>query len=80
VSPEDAASIHHASDDDLQFYVLGHLAAAEGKTKAEIAARLNISQRTVENHRASLMQRLGLQNQTELIRHARRHGLISTDE
>ncbi len=54
--------------------------AAEGKTNAEIAQRLNISQRTVENHRASLNQRLGLQNQTELIRHAIRHGLISLDE
>ena len=54
--------------------------AAEGKTNAEIAARLNISQRTVENHRATLMKRLGLQNQTELIRHALRHGLIPPDE
>jgi two-component system response regulator NreC len=54
--------------------------AAEGKTNTEIAARLNISQRTVENHRAALMQRLGLQNQTDLIRHAVRHGLIPLDE
>jgi DNA-binding NarL/FixJ family response regulator len=54
--------------------------AAEGNTNAEIAARLNISQRTAENHRATLMQRLGLQNQTELIRHALRHGLITADE
>jgi DNA-binding NarL/FixJ family response regulator len=54
--------------------------AAEGKTNTEIAARLNISQRTVEKHRATLMQKLGLQNQTELIRHALRHGLIPLDE
>jgi DNA-binding NarL/FixJ family response regulator len=54
--------------------------AAEGKTTAEIAARLNISPRTVENHRATLMQSLGLQNQTELIRHAMRHGLLPPDE
>jgi DNA-binding NarL/FixJ family response regulator len=54
--------------------------AAEGKTNAEIAARLNISQRTVENHRAALMQRLGLQNHTELIRHAIRHGLIPANK
>ena len=54
--------------------------AAEGKTNAVIAERLNISQRTVENHRATLMQRLGLQNQTELIRHAIRHGLIPPEE
>jgi DNA-binding NarL/FixJ family response regulator len=52
---------------------------AEGKTSGEVAARLNISQRTVENHRAILMQKLGLQNQTELIRHAIRHGLIAGD-
>ena len=54
--------------------------AAEGKTNPEIAARLNISVRTVENHRATLMQRLGLENQAELIRHAIRHGLIPWDE
>jgi two-component system response regulator NreC len=54
--------------------------AAEGKTNAEIAARLDISQRTVENHRAALMQRLGLRNQAELIRHAIRHGLTPLDE
>jgi two-component system, NarL family, response regulator NreC len=54
--------------------------AAEGKTNSEIAVELNISQRTVENHRATLMQRLGLQNHTHLIRHAIRHGLIPADE
>jgi two-component system response regulator NreC len=53
---------------------------AEGKTNAEIAARLNISRRTVENHRSTLMQRLGLENQTDLIRHAMRHGLIPPDD
>jgi len=54
--------------------------AAEGKTNTEIAARLNISPRTVENHRATLMQRLGLHNHTELIRHAIRHALIPPEE
>jgi two-component system response regulator NreC len=54
--------------------------AAEGKTNAEIAAHLKISPRTVENHRSTLMQRLGLQNQTELIRHAMRHGMIPPHE
>jgi DNA-binding NarL/FixJ family response regulator len=54
--------------------------AAEGKTSPEIAARLHISPRTVENHRTHLMQKLGLQNQSELVRHALRHGLISLDD
>jgi two-component system, NarL family, response regulator NreC len=53
---------------------------AEGKTNPEIAGRLSISPRTVENHRATLMLRLGLRNQTDLIRHAMRHGMISRDE
>jgi two-component system, NarL family, response regulator NreC len=54
--------------------------AAEGKTNPQIAARLHISPRTVENHRARLMHKLGLQNQSDLVRHALRHGLISLDE
>jgi len=53
--------------------------AAEGKTNSEIAARLNISQRTVENHRAMMMQKLSLANQVDLIRHAIRHGMISDE-
>jgi two-component system, NarL family, response regulator NreC len=54
--------------------------AAEGKTSQEIAACLHISPRTVENHRAHLMRKLGLQNQTDLVRHALRHGLIPLEK
>lgn len=54
--------------------------AAEGQTNAEIAKRLHISTRTVENHRTHLMHKLGLRNQSDLVRHALRHGLISLDE
>jgi two-component system, NarL family, response regulator NreC len=54
--------------------------AAEGRTNAEIATRLNLSQRTVENHRLALMHRLGLRNHTELIRYAMRSGVILADE
>jgi two-component system, NarL family, response regulator NreC len=53
---------------------------AEGKTGTEIASRLHISHRTVENHRASLMRKLLLKNQSELVRYALRRGLISLDE
>jgi two-component system, NarL family, response regulator NreC len=54
--------------------------AAEGKTSTKIGAVLKISHRTVENHRAMLMDRLGLRNQTDLILYAIRRGLISPDE
>ena len=53
---------------------------AEGTRTPAIAGRLHISQRTVENHRARLMRKLGLQNHSELVRHAVRHGLISLTE
>ena len=50
--------------------------AAEGLTNAEIADRLVISPRTVETHRANLMRKLGLRNQTDLIRFALRQGIL----
>jgi two-component system, NarL family, response regulator NreC len=53
--------------------------AAEGNTSSEIAARLHISHRTVENHRAHLMQKLGLQNQTELVRYALDRGMLPSE-
>jgi two-component system response regulator NreC len=56
------------------------LTAREGKTSMDTAARLHLSHRTVENHRANLMRKLGLQNQTELVRYALRRGLISLEE
>jgi DNA-binding NarL/FixJ family response regulator len=43
---------------------------AEGHTNAEVAARLVISPRTVEFHRANLMRKLGMRTQADLIRYA----------
>jgi DNA-binding NarL/FixJ family response regulator len=54
--------------------------AAEGHTSGEIAARLHISPRTVEMHRANMMHKLGLRTQTDLIRYALRRGIISLEE
>ena len=53
--------------------------AAEGYTNAEIGKRLFISPRTVEIHRANMMQKLDLRNQTELIRYALKRGIIAKD-
>lgn len=50
--------------------------AAEGRSSGEIAAHLEISPRTAETHRANLMGKLGLHNQTELVRFALRHGIL----
>jgi len=51
--------------------------AAEGLTNGEIAIRLSISRRTVESHRASLMQKMGLRSQTDLVRFAIRNNIIA---
>lgn len=52
---------------------------AEGYTSGEIAERLGISPRTAENHRANLMRKLNLNNQSEVIRFALRRGFLSLD-
>ncbi|MGS2591774.1 response regulator [Streptomyces hebeiensis] len=49
---------------------------AEGHTSKEIAGILHISDRTVERHRANLLQKLGLRDRLELTRYAIRAGLI----
>ncbi|MFQ5944069.1 MAG: response regulator [Anaerolineales bacterium] len=54
--------------------------AAEAHTNNEIAARLSISHRTVETHRANLMRKLNLRSQTDLIRFALSRGIIPMDD
>jgi DNA-binding CsgD family transcriptional regulator len=54
--------------------------AAEGQTNPEIANRLGISVRTVESHRASLMRKLGLRNQTDVVLYALQRGLLRLED
>lgn len=49
---------------------------AEGLSTQEIADKLNLSARTVDVHRARIMQKLRLRNQTDLIRLAIQKGII----
>ncbi len=49
---------------------------AEGLTNRQIALQLNISIKTVQTHRANLMDKLNLHDRTELVRYAIRRGLI----
>ncbi len=49
---------------------------AEGKTNRSAAEFLCVSPKTVEKHRASLMQKLGLRNATEMTLTAMKMGLI----
>jgi two-component system, LuxR family, response regulator FixJ len=48
----------------------------DGKANKVIAIDLGLSERTVEIHRANVMRKLGLRNQTDLIRFALRRGIV----
>jgi DNA-binding NarL/FixJ family response regulator len=50
--------------------------AAEAHTNREIGEILHLSEKTVENHRANAMRKLGMRDRTELVRYAIRRGLI----
>ena len=52
---------------------------AEGLSSKTVAEKLFISPKTVENHRANIMSKLGLHSTIELIRYAAKLGLIDVD-
>jgi len=52
---------------------------AEGISKTQIADRLCISVKTVENHRSNIMKKLDLHSTMDLVRYAAKLGLIDVD-
>ena len=63
----------HESLSDREFQVFRLLVS--GVSVTDIAASLHLSVKTISTHKANLMHKLGLQNQSELIHYAIRHGL-----
>ena len=49
---------------------------AESRTSRDIAELLTISEKTVERHRANILEKLGLRDRVELTRYAIRRGLV----
>jgi DNA-binding NarL/FixJ family response regulator len=75
-SRELAAELRVLTPRELQILKL----VAEGYTSQEIANRLVLSIKTVQAHRANVMEKLGLHDITHLVRFAIRHGLIAADD
>jgi DNA-binding NarL/FixJ family response regulator len=53
---------------------------AEGNSSKQIAQILDASVKTIDSHRANLMERLGVHNTPGLVRYAIRYGLISAED
>lgn len=51
----------------------------EGRTTREIAARLNLSEKTIEAQRAQIRERLGVADTAGLVRYAVRIGLVAPE-
>jgi DNA-binding NarL/FixJ family response regulator len=51
-------------------------ALADGKSNKETGLRLGVTEKTIEAHRANMMNKLGLRSTIELVRYAIRHGII----
>jgi len=49
---------------------------AQGHTNRQVAEMLHLSVRTVESHRANLMDKLGLSSPAQLVRYAIEHGFL----
>ena len=64
----------HEALSDREFQVLRLLAGGESVTA--IAERLSLSVKTVSTHKANLMHKMNLQNASELVRYAVKHGLL----
>jgi two-component system response regulator NreC len=73
------------SKDDNEVHLLDFLTVrereimqmlAQGYTNREIAGKLMISPSTVQTHRTHIMEKLKLNNRTELVRYAIRHKLL----
>jgi DNA-binding NarL/FixJ family response regulator len=75
--PGAVQSAPHEVLTEREFEVFRQLVA--GLSVTEVAAALNVSVKTVSTHKANLMQKLGVHNQTELVRYAIRHGLAGDD-
>ena len=71
-------ALPHTALSDREFQVFEMLAS--GASVSAIAERLNLSVKTVSTHKAHLMQKMNLANQSELVRYALNHRLLDNPD
>ena len=71
--PQDVTPHTLLSDREYQVFLL--IAAGEGST--DIAARLNLSVKTVSTHKARIKEKMKLDNTSDFVRYALKHHLIA---
>ena len=69
-----AAETPHAVLSDRELQILQMFAS--GQTPGEIAKALFLSIKTVSTHKTNLMHKLGIDNNSDLVRYAIKHGLV----
>lgn len=67
----------HASLSDREFQVFRMI--AEGKSISDIAARLNLSVKTVSTHKTNILQKMNMTSQADLIRYAINERLVDEE-
>ena len=70
----DAKGPPHASLSDREFQIFRMI--ADGLSVSDIAARLNLSVKTVSTHKSNILQKMNMATQGELIRYAITHRLV----
>jgi DNA-binding NarL/FixJ family response regulator len=61
----------------LRWYVRVVKLVPEGQTSDQIAEILSISRKTVDRHRANILDKLGMRNRVDVTRYASRRGLVA---
>jgi DNA-binding NarL/FixJ family response regulator len=63
---------------DREFEIFGRLVSGESLT--DIAESLSISIKTISTHKSRILQKMGMNNQTELVRYALEHHLFDASQ
>jgi len=74
---EDRKGPVHEELSDREYQVMCMLAA--GKTVKEVAGGLCLSVKTVSTYRKRVIEKMGLKNNSQIMRYAVRHGLVDVD-